>query len=172
MDKQIIFFTSRKRHTRCVLVTGVQTCALPICPEYRQAAVRLLNRAGYDVLFAPGEVCCGALVHHMGREGEGRDNARRNVDAWQRLIDEGGLDAILVTASGCGSMIKEYGFMLRNDPLHAEKAARLSAMTKDISEFLNDIDLPVGDGRGLNVAYNAACSLQPGQKVVDAPARH
>src|SRR3546814_11446597 len=115
MDKQIIFFTSRKRHTRCVLVTGVQTCALPICPEYRQAAVRLLNRAGYDVLFAPGEVCCGALVHHMGREGEGRDNARRNVDAWQRLIDKGGLDAILVTASGCGSMIKEYGFMLRND---------------------------------------------------------
>src|SRR3546814_2703629 len=91
-------------------VALLQGCAEPVLrPEYRQAAVRLLNRAGYDVLFAPGEVCCGALVHHMGREGEGRDNARRNVDAWQRLIDEGGLDAILVTASGCGSMIKEYG---------------------------------------------------------------
>lgn len=153
-------------------VALLQGCAEPVLrPEYRQAAVRLLNRAGYDVLFAPGEVCCGALVHHMGREGEGRDNARRNVDAWQRLIDEGGLDAILVTASGCGSMIKDYGFMLRDDPLHAEKAARLSAMTKDISEFLNDVDLPAGDGRGLAVAYHAACSLQHGQKVVDAPAR-
>src|SRR3546814_1740198 len=110
MDKQIIFFTSRKRHTRCVLVTGVQTCALPICPEYRQAAVRLLNRAGYDVLFAPGEVCCGALVHHMGREGEGRDNARRNVDAWQRLIDKGGLDENLEIGRGsCRERVCQYG---------------------------------------------------------------
>src|SRR3546814_7751792 len=81
-----------------------------------------------DLLFAPGEVCCGALVHHMGREGEGRDNARRNVDAWQRLIDKGGLDAILVTASGCGSMIKEYGFMLRHDPLHARSEEHTSEL--------------------------------------------
>src|SRR3546814_19480855 len=107
----------------------------------------------------------------MGREGEGRDNARRNVDAWQRLIDKGGLDAILVTASGCGSMLKEYGFLLRTDPLHAEKAARLSAMTKDISEFLIDVELPAGDGRGLTVPYHTACSLPHGNKVVAATAR-
>src|SRR3546814_11026475 len=89
-----------------------------------------------DLLFAPGEVCCGALVHHMGREGEGRDNARRNVDAWQRLIDKGGLDAILVTASGCGSMIKEYGFMLRNDPLHAEKEIGRASCRERVCQYV------------------------------------
>jgi glycolate oxidase iron-sulfur subunit len=153
-------------------VALLQGCAEQVLrPEFRQAAVRLLNRAGYDVLFARGEGCCGALVHHMGRERDSLDAARRNVDAWQRLITDGGLDAVLVTASGCGTTIKDYGFMLRDDPLYAGPAAAVSALAKDISEFLQDVELPAGEGHGLTVAYHAACSLQHGQKVTDAPKR-
>jgi glycolate oxidase iron-sulfur subunit len=153
-------------------VALLQGCAEPVLkPEYRAAAIRLLGRAGYDVVFAAGEGCCGALVHHMGREADGLDAARRNVDAWMREIDGGGLDAIVVTASGCGTTIKDYGFMLRNDPAYADKAARVSALAKDVSELLAQIELPPGNGRGLTVAYHAACSLQHGQKVTDAPKR-
>jgi glycolate oxidase iron-sulfur subunit len=153
-------------------VALLQGCAEPVLkPEYRAAAVRLLNRAGYDAVFAPGEGCCGALVHHMGREGDSLDAARRNVDAWMREVDGEGLAAIVVTASGCGTTIKDYGFMLRNDPAYAGKAARVSALAKDISELLIDAELPRGNGRGLTVAYHAACSLQHGQKVTEAPKR-
>ena len=153
-------------------VALLQGCAEPVLkPEYRAAAIRLLNRAGYDVVFAAGEGCCGALVHHMGREADGLDAARRNVDAWMREIEGGGLAAIVVTASGCGTTIKDYGFMLRNDPAYAGKAARVSALARDVSELLAEIELPAGDGRGLTVAYHAACSLQHGQKVTDAPKR-
>uniref|UniRef100_UPI0035CBB794 glycolate oxidase subunit GlcF n=1 Tax=uncultured Sphingomonas sp. TaxID=158754 RepID=UPI0035CBB794 len=154
---------------RVVLLQG---CAEPVLrPQYRAAAVRLLNRAGYDAVFATGEQCCGALVHHMGREEESRDAARRNVDAWTREIEQGGLAAIVVTASGCGTTIKDYGFLLRDDPAYAVKAARVSALARDISEVLIEGDLPLGDGRGITVAYHAACSLQHGQKVTDAPKR-
>jgi len=153
-------------------VALLQGCAEPVLkPEYRTAAIRLLNRAGFDVVFAAGEGCCGALVHHMGREADSLDAARRNVDAWMREIDGDGLAAIVVTASGCGTTLKDYGFMLRSDPAYADKAARVSALAKDISELLADAELPRGDGRGLTVAYHAACSLQHGQKVTDAPKR-
>jgi len=154
---------------RVALLLG---CAEPVLrPEFRAAAIRLLARAGYGIAPAPGEGCCGALVHHMGREAAALDAARRNVDAWTALIEGDGLDAILVTASGCGTTIKDYGFMLRDDAAYAQKAARVSALTRDISEFLANADLPAGDGRGLTIAYHAACSLQHGQKVTDAPRR-
>ncbi len=153
-------------------VALLQGCAEPVLrPEFQAATVRLLNRSGYDVVFANGEGCCGSLVHHMGREDEGRAAARRNVDAWTREIEAGGLTAIIVTTSGCGTTIKDYGFMLRDEEAYAEKAARVSALAQDISEFLAEADLPTGDGRGLTVAYHSACSLQHGQKVTDAPKR-
>jgi glycolate oxidase iron-sulfur subunit len=154
---------------RVVLLQG---CAEPVLrPNYRAAAVRVLNSAGYDAVFAAGERCCGALVHHMGREQESLDAARRNVDAWTREIERDGLVAVVTTASGCGTMLKDYGFLLREDPAYAEKAARVSALARDISELLIHGDLPPGDGRGLSVAYHAACSLQHGQKVTEAPKR-
>jgi glycolate oxidase iron-sulfur subunit len=157
------------RKGRVVILQG---CAEPVLkPEVRAAAVRLLNRGGYDVAFAAGETCCGALVHHMGREQASLAAARRNVDAWTRELDGEGLDAIVITASGCGTTIKDYGFMLRDDPAYAEKAARVSALARDVSELLIELDLPKGDGRGLTVAYHAACSLQHGQKVTEAPKR-
>jgi glycolate oxidase iron-sulfur subunit len=153
-------------------VAILQGCAEPVLkPEVRAATVRLLNRAGYDVTFAAGEVCCGALVHHMGREAASLAAARRNVDAWTREIEGDGLDAIVITASGCGTTIKDYGFMLRDDLAYAAKAARVSSLAKDVSELLAELDLPKGDGRGLTVAYHAACSLQHGQKVTEAPKR-
>ena len=150
----------------------LQGCAEPVLrPEIRAATIRLLNRAGYDVIFASGEVCCGALVHHMGREEASLEAARRNVDAWMREVEGEGLHAVVITTSGCGTTIKDYGFMLREEPAYAERAARVSALAKDVSELLAEIDLPAGEGRGLTVAYHAACSLQHGQKVTDAPKR-
>jgi glycolate oxidase iron-sulfur subunit len=153
---------------RVALLVG---CAEPVLkPEYRAAATRLLTRAGYAVVAAPGEGCCGALVHHMGKKAEGLDFARANIDAWTRQIEGGGLDAILVTASGCGTSIKDYGFLLREDPAYADKAARVSALAKDITEFLAAIDLPPpSHPQSLRVAYHAACSLQHGQNVTEAP---
>jgi len=153
-------------------VALLQGCAEPVLrPEIRDASVRIINRAGYDVVFAKGEGCCGALVHHLGKEEAGLAAARRNIDAWMGEIADGGLDAIVITASGCGTTIKDYGFMLRNDPAYAEKAQRVAALAKDIAEFLAEAEIPAGDGRNVRVAYHAACSLQHGQKVVDLPKR-
>ena len=154
---------------RVALLKG---CAEPVLrPEFREAATRLLNRCGYEVTFASGEVCCGALVHHMGREEAAREAARRNVDAWTAEIAAGGLDAIIVTASGCGTTIKDYGYLLRGDPAYAEKAAAVSALARDIAEFVGHAGLPPAESRGLTVAYHSACSLQHGQKITDMPRR-
>ena len=153
-------------------VALLQGCAEPVLrPEFREAAVRLLNRCGHEVIFARGEGCCGALVHHMGQEHDALVAARRNVDAWIAVIDGKGLDGIIVTASGCGTMIKDYGFLLRNDPRYADKAARVAGLAMDVSEYLARLDLPPGTDRGVTVAYHAACSLQHGQKVTEAPKR-
>ena len=139
-------------------------------PGIRDATVRLLGRAGIEVVFAPGEGCCGALVHHLGREQAALDAARRNVDAWTAEIERGNLEAIVITASGCGTTIKDYGFMLRDDPAYAAKAARVSALAKDITEFLAGIELSFGNLPSLRVAYHPACSLQHGQRVRTEPA--
>lgn len=162
-------------------VALLQGCAEPVLsPEVRAATLRLLERAGCEVVFAPGEGCCGALVHHMGREGDALAAARRNVDAWMREIEGAnnpgsGLDAIIITTSGCGTTIKNYGHMLRADPAYAEKAARVSALAMDVSVFLAKVGLPAVTLRGLttklSVAYHPPCSLQHGQKVTEAPKR-
>jgi len=151
-------------------VVILEGCAEPVlAPEIRQAAARLLIRAGFEIVRAPGEACCGAIVHHMGREAQAMAFARTNVDAWMRLIDQG-LSAIVVTASGCGTSLKTYGHLLRHDPAYAEKAARVSALARDITELLAEAGLPPRTIEpGLTVAYHAACSLQHGQKITAAP---
>ena len=156
------------RKGRVALLNG---CAQPVlAPSINDATIRLLTRAGYEVVLPKGEGCCGALVHHMGREEDALANARRNVDVWMREADGDGLDAILITASGCGTTIKDYGFMLRNDPAYAERAAQVSGLAKDITEFLTGLDLgaPVRPG-GLTIAYHSACSMQHGQKITRQP---
>ena len=157
-----------KRRGRVALLTGCAQSVLE--PGINEATVSLLTRLGVEVVVARGEGCCGALVHHMGREEEALSFARRNVDAWTREIEQGGLDAIVITASGCGTTIKDYGYMLRLDPAYSQKAARVSALAKDITEYLAALDLPEPVRRpGTVVAYHSACSMQHGQKIVRQP---
>lgn len=145
-------------------------CAQPVLdPRINQATARLLTRLGVEIVHPKGEGCCGALVHHMGREEQALDFARHNVDVWTREIEQGGLDAIIITASGCGTTIKDYGHMLRLDPVYAEKAKRVSALAKDVTEYLSTVDLPRQESRGLTVAYHSACSMQHGQKITLQP---
>ncbi len=156
------------RRGRIALTQGCVESALR--PAIRAATIRLLNRQGFDVLFAPDEGCCGALEQHMGAEDRALAAVRRNVDAWHRLMAQGDLDAIVVTASGCGTMIKDYGHLLRNDPVYADKAAAVSALARDVSEVIDIARLsPVASLPRLAVAYHAACSLQHGQKITTAP---
>ena len=156
-----------EQRARVAILTG---CAQPVLdPGINEATIRLLTRIGVEVVVPQGEVCCGSLVHHMGREEQALADARANVDVWMREIEAGGLDAIIITASGCGTTIKDYGHMLRLDPAYAEKAARVSALAKDITEYLASLDLPAHMPRGIAVAYHSACSMQHGQKITMAP---
>ena len=151
-------------------VAILEGCAQPaLAPSINAAARRFLARCGVETIAAPDAGCCGALVHHMGREDAARAFARRNVDAWSRLIEDGGLDAIVVTTSGCGTTLKDYGRLLEHDPAYAAKAARIGALTKDISEYLATLDWTATTPRAIVLAYHAACSLQHGQTVTTAP---
>ena len=139
-------------------------------PGINATTERLLARFGIEVVKPKGEGCCGALVHHMGREHDAHGFAKANIDAWMAEIDGEGLDAILITTSGCGTTIKDYGHMLKADPAYAAKAAKISSLAKDITEYLAALDLPAPKLRtGLSVAYHSACSLQHGQKVTRQP---
>ncbi len=155
------------RRGRVAILSGCAQSVLK--PEINAATIRLLTRLGVEVVAPSGEVCCGSLVHHMGREEQALEAARRNVDVWLGEVERGGLDAIVITASGCGTTIKDYGFMLRLDPAYAEKAARVSALARDVTEYLATLDLPQQETRGLTVAYHSACSMQHGQKITMAP---
>jgi glycolate oxidase iron-sulfur subunit len=167
-EKIGIFPAAGERRGRVALLRGCAQSVLD--PGINDAAIRLLNRAGVEVVMPPAAGCCGALVHHMGRREESHEQAKQVIDAWTAEIEGEGLDAILVTTSGCGTTVKDYGFMLRLDPDYAEKAARVSALAKDVSEYLETLDLgdPVRRSR-LPVAYHAACSLQHGQQIKTAP---
>ncbi len=163
---------------RVALLSGCAQSVLD--PAINEATIRLLNRLKVSVVVPAGEVCCGALVHHMGRAAGALAFARRNIDVWDREITAGRIDAIVVTASGCGTMVKDYGFMLRDDPNYADKARRVAAICMDISEYLCSLSTTGPTGRrepltpevretGLVVAYHSACSMQHGQKLVDEP---
>jgi glycolate oxidase iron-sulfur subunit len=161
------FLPSGPRRGRVALLSG---CVGPvIAPAIEAAAIRLLTRHGIEVV-VPDAGCCGSLTHHMGREHEALAAARRQIDAWTAEIEGEGLDAILVTASGCGTTVKDYGFMLRTDRAYGDKAARVASLALDISEYLDRLQLSRARGRaGLVVAYHSACSLQHGQKIGRTP---
>ena len=156
------------RTKRVALLTGCAQSVL--APSINAATVRVLNRTGVEVVLPKGEGCCGALVHHMGDEPAGHAAAKANIDAWWPEIEGEGLDAIVITASGCGTTVKDYGFMLREDADYAQKAAKVSALAKDISEVLATLDLPAPVRRpAAPVAYHSACSMQHGQKLTREP---
>ena len=151
---------------RVALMTGCAQKALNT--DINDATLRLLTRLGCEVVVAEGAGCCGALTHHMGKTSESHATAARNIRAWTAEMDGEGLDAIVINTSGCGTTVKDYGHMFRNEAL-ADDAARVSAIAMDVSELLMQLDLPAGDDKGMVVAYHAACSLQHGQQIKTYP---
>ncbi|MBM3581750.1 MAG: glycolate oxidase iron-sulfur subunit, partial [Alphaproteobacteria bacterium] len=145
-------------------------------PSINEATVRLLTRLGCEVVVAEGAGCCGALAHHIGETAAAEAAARANVAAWERVMAAGGLDAIVVNASGCGTTVKDYAFLLRHDPVWAERGARIASLASDVSEVIDDLGLrgvrPMDNRpRARVIAYHAACSLQHGQRVREVPKR-
>lgn len=168
VDRPQVFPAEGTRRARVALLNG---CAQRVLdPGINEATIRLLTRHGVEVVVARGAGCCGALTHHLGREAPALRSAKANIDAWLREAEGEGLDAVIVNTSGCGTTLKDYGFMLRTDEEWADKAARVSALAKDVSEFISDLGLmPPARKIELTVAYHAACSLQHGQKVTRQP---
>ncbi len=166
--KPQVFAAEGPLRKRVALLAGcVQQVA---AAEINAATIRLLTRHGCEVVVAAGSGCCGAVDHHLGGEAAALDFAKANVDAWIAEQRAHGLDAVVINASGCGTVVKDYGFLLRHEAAWAARAAEIAAMAVDVSELLADLPLkPNGAAGGLVVAYHAACSLQHGQRVRDLP---
>ncbi len=168
VDRPQVFVAEGRKVARVALLAG---CAQQVlAPEINEATIRLLTRHGVEVVIARHAGCCGALSHHLGMEAAALDLARANITAWTRERDLDGLDAIIINASGCGTVVKDYGFMLRTDPAFAKPAAAVSGLTQDITEFMAKLGLrPAAVDTDLVVAYHSACSMQHGQRITQAP---
>ncbi len=188
-DDPQTFAPQSPRRMRVALMTGCAQKALNT--DINDATIRLLTRLGAEVVVAEGAGCCGALTHHMGKTAESHATAARNILAWTREMDGAGLDAIVINTSGCGTTVKDYGHMFRNEPLAAD-AARVAGIARDVSEVLMELTGKDADGndwqpakewiagtdarsaaagpaQGMVVAYHAACSLQHGQQIKTHP---
>jgi glycolate oxidase iron-sulfur subunit len=163
-----VFAALGKKRGRVALLQG---CAQQVlAPRINQAAISLLTRHGIEVVLVRDEQCCGALTHHLGNDQDALARARANIAAWRKEAAGEGLDAILVTASGCGTVIKDYGYLLREDTAFAADAAQVSALAKDITEFVAGLELATTTRQdNIVVAYHSACSLQHGQKITGLP---
>ncbi len=160
------FAAKTPRKMRVALMTGCAQKALNT--DINDATIRLLTRLGCEVVVAKGAGCCGALTHHMGKDDQSHAAAAKNITAWGAEMSGDGLDAIVINTSGCGTTVKDYGYMFRNDGLSAGAKA-VSDIAMDISEVLMKLDLPEGPAKDLRVAYHAACSLQHGQQIKTYP---
>ena len=151
-------------HARRMLV--LEGCVQPaIAPDINAASARVLDRLGIALMAVPESGCCGAVSYHLNAQAEGLDFMRRNIDAWWPFIGEG-VEAIVMTASGCGATVKEYGHLLQDDPVYADKAALVSAMTKDLGEILVAENLAaLNIDAGQRIAFHSPCTLQHGQKL-------
>jgi glycolate oxidase iron-sulfur subunit len=168
MDKPQVFAALGIRRKRVALMTGCAQRALDT--DINEATIRLLTRHGCDVVIARGQGCCGALTHHMGKTDESHASAARNIHSWMAEVNGEGLDAVIINTSGCGTTVKDYGFMFRNKSL-AKDAAKVSGLAKDITEVMADLGLNAVEKRDIRVAYHAACSLQHGQQIKLHPKR-
>jgi len=146
-------------------VITLDVCAESATPATRASLTRVLARCGLAIEQAPAAGCCGALAYHMGRHDEGLAAMRRNVDAWWPLVEQG-VEAIVVSATGCGVTVREYGRLLFDDPAYAERAARIAALVRDPAEIVAAATHAwlAGIGRGRRIAFHAPCSLQHGIK--------
>lgn len=157
-----------REHRRKVLLLG--GCVQPAMrPQIHRATRRVLDAAGIETLSAAGEGCCGALRTHLADRVGGLADMRRNIDAWWPMVSSGRVESIVVNASGCGQMVKEYAHALRNEPGYAERAVRIVAMTRDLGELLPELALAL-EGRlrtdgAPRLAFHSPCTLQHGQRV-------
>jgi len=163
-----VFPAQGPRRGRVALLQG---CAQQVLgPQINEAAIRFLTRHGVEVVLVADERCCGSLTHHMGNDHDALARAKDNIDVWVQEADRGGLDAILVTTSGCGTTIKDYGYLFREDKTYAAKAARVSKLAKDVTEYIDTLEMQWPRERSdIVVAYHSACSLQHGQKITQLP---
>ncbi len=166
MDKPQVFPAQGERRKRVALLTGCAQRALNT--DINEATIRLLTRHGCEVVIAKGMGCCGALTHHMGKTRESHASAAANIRAWMQVRKHGGLDAVVINTSGCGTTVKDYGHMFEGDPL-AEDAKLVAGLAKDISEVMLDLGLNEPKAPAMKVAYHAACSLQHGQQIKTHP---
>jgi glycolate oxidase iron-sulfur subunit len=153
------------QHERRMLV--LEGCVQPLtAPTTNVAAARVLDRLGISLLSAPNAGCCGAMHQHMSETESAREMMRRNIDAWWPFVDDG-IEAIVMTASGCGVMVKDYAHALKDDVAYADKATRICSLTRDLSEILRNekLDIFAGIGKGLRVACQSSCTLQHGQNL-------
>ncbi|WP_299304178.1 glycolate oxidase subunit GlcF [uncultured Litoreibacter sp.] len=165
-DDPQTFQAEGAKKLRVVLMTGCAQKALNT--DINDATIRLLRRLGAEVVIPEGQGCCGALTHHMGKSDESHATAAKNIEAWHAEMESGGLDAIVINTSGCGTTVKDYAHMFRNSHL-AEKAKAVSAIAKDVSEVLMGLDIEAKAAEPMTVAYHAACSLQHGQQIKTYP---
>ncbi|WP_103334416.1 glycolate oxidase subunit GlcF [Pseudotabrizicola formosa] len=165
-DDPQVFAPLAPKRMRVALMTGCAQKALNT--DINDATIRLLRRLGAEVVVAKGAGCCGALTHHMGKSELSHTSAAANIRAWMAEKTGGGLDAIVINTSGCGTTIKDYGHMFRNDPL-AQDAATIAGLAMDVSEVLSKLTLPEAAPKRIKVAYHAACSLQHGQQIKTLP---
>jgi glycolate oxidase iron-sulfur subunit len=168
VDRPQVLAAQGERRRRVALLSG---CVQPVLkPSINEATIRLLNRHGVEVVISAEAGCCGALTHHLGEEAPAIRSAKVNIAAWWREIEGEGLDAIVVNASGCGTMVKDYGFLFRNDPEWSAKARRVSELARDITEVMSELCLaPLAAIKRPVVAYHSACSMQHGQKLSRPP---
>ncbi len=162
-----LFPAAGKRQGRVAILSG---CAQQVLdPAINEATIRLLNRQGIEVVIPPTAGCCGALNHHLGKHDAAMAAARANIAAWTHERKGAGLDAIIVNTSGCGTVLKDYGFLFHDEP-DAADAATISELTMDITEYLLKFGYePKRQATGMKIAYHSACSLQHGQRVTEAP---
>jgi len=164
IDRPQVLKAEGKRLKRVALMTG---CAQQVLrPGINEATARLLARRGCEVVIAEGAGCCGALVQHMGREAEALHQAKANIAAWEKVD----VEAVVINASGCGTTVKDYGWMLKHDPDWAERAAKIAALATDITEIMAELGLGdvLAEDRPI-VTYHSACSMQHGQQIRDQP---
>ena len=163
-DRPQVFAAEGTRVKRVALMTG---CAQQVLrPCINEATIRLLSRHGCEVVVAEGAGCCGALVHHMGREADAEAQAKANIAAWEKAD----VDAVVINASGCGTTVKDYGWVLKDDAEWAERAENIAGLTNDITEIISEVGLAevVPEDRPA-VTYHSACSMQHGQQLREQP---
>jgi len=173
LPKMKIYKVSKKKPVaRVALLTGcVQRI---ISPQINEATIRLLNRHDIEVIVPKGIDCCGSLNHHLGKSDLAHRTFKKNISVWYDEYLKNGLDAIISNTSGCGTTLKDYGFIFRSDENFKKKAKKISELTKDITEYLDeniklDFIKRKNNDREYKIAYHSACSMQHGQKIHDVP---